>query len=189
MGDMIVLINPAFEAARFETLHRLAEAGNFPPGQNCTLAVFTSKGDWATKIAFPAGREVSASLFETHRDTEQRAANLTAVGHYAPYIAFDLVITKKDKILDEDDTKSAERVLHVTEQLRTNSIEAALTAEDRTYRFSHCQLQPRTNYLHQSPVFVVSVDPNIIPDHGSIDRGVFTRFLAEFLTSFSDADK
>jgi len=77
-------------------------------------------------------------------------------------------------------------VMLLTEQLKSTLDK---TNEDRTYRFTHCQLQPRTNHVRSDPVFLVSVDPNIIPDHGSIDRGVFTRFLAEFLSLFSEADK
>jgi hypothetical protein len=186
MGDLVVLINPAFEAARFETLQRLGATREYPPGQHCTLAVFTSKSDLATKIAFPMARTVYTTLVESHRDNEERAANQTAIGHYNPYISFDLVIHNKERAEDENVAKSGERVLALTEQLKNTS---RMSNVDRTYRFTHCELQARTNYVRNNPVFLVSVDPSIIPDHGSIDRGVFTRFLAEFLSLFSETDK
>jgi hypothetical protein len=186
MGDLVVLINPAFEAARFETVYRLGTTSQYPPGQHCTLAIFTSKSDMATKIAFPIARTVYTTFVQSHRDSEERAANQTAIGHYNPYISFDLAIHNKDRAKDEDIAKSGERVLALTEQLKNAS---SKSNEDRTYRFTHCQLEPRTNHVRNDPVFLVSVDPNIIPDHGSIDRGVFTRFLAEFLSLLSETDR
>jgi len=186
VGDLVVLINPAFEAARFETLQRLGITRQFPPTRNCTLAVFTSKSDMATKIAFPAARMPLSSIFQGYRDSAQRAANQTALGHYDPYINFDLVIPHKERAEEaDDDTKSGERVLLLGDQIKNAQNK---TNEDGAYRFTHCQLQPRTNHVNSDPVFVVSVDPNIIPDHGSIDRGVFTRFLAEFLSVFSETE-
>jgi hypothetical protein len=188
MGDLVVLINPAFEAARFETLHRLAATRASHPDRSCVLAVFTSKGDQATKLAFPAGRTLTM-LSESHRDAGQVSANRTAVGHYSPYIDFDLQTIEKTQSGNEDDAKSGERVLLLSDQLKSTSGKNDLSIVDRTYRFTHCQLQPRTNHTHVGPVFVVSVDPNIIPDHGTIDRWVFTRFLAEFLQVFSSPEQ
>lgn len=54
-----------------------------------------------------------------------------------------------------------------------------------TYNFTHCQLAPTTHCVHNDPVFNVAVAPAIIPNHDDIDRGVFIRFLAEFLFAFS----
>jgi hypothetical protein len=183
MGDLVVLINPAFEAARFETLQRVAATTDFLPGKSCTLAIFTSKQDLATKIAFPAGRTVS-TIFETHRNKEQLEANRTAIGHYDQYITFDLV--KQDQTDGDSERKSGERVLQLQDQMKSDRESTGVNTTQSTYNFTHCRLQPRTNCLRKDPVFVVSVDPQIIPDHGSIDRGVFTRFLAEFLALFSE---
>jgi hypothetical protein len=183
LGDIVVLINPAIEAARFETLHRLARTRRFPPGTSCMLAIFTSKADLATKCAFPAGRFLS-TIPQAHRDNEQAAANRTAIGHYAPYQTFDLV--KRDKTTVDEDAGAVDRILMLRQQMTSASANLTPTVQDLTYKFTHCELDPRTNSLSSSPVFVVSVDPKIIPDHGTIDRGVFTRFLAEFLATLSE---
>jgi hypothetical protein len=193
VGDLVVLINPAFEAARFETVQRLAATKSFPPGTNCTLAVFTSTADWATGLAFPAGRRLS-TLFETYeKHIDQPRADITAVGHYQPYINYDLQSVgpspraKKAAAMTNDvpASVSAEQVVAVRKQVQASANRASVTTNDLTYAFSHCKLVARTNYVRNDPVFNVAVDPNIIPDHNTIDRPVFIRFLGEFLGVFA----
>ena len=84
VADLIVLVNPAFEAARFNAIQRKASGFTFVPKQKPILAIFTSEADTATKRAFPAGRALS-TLFSEHRDARQRSQNIRAIGHYAPF--------------------------------------------------------------------------------------------------------
>lgn len=193
LGDMVILINPAFEAARFETIQRLAASEKFPSGNNCILAVFTSKTDDATKVAFPLGRKVS-TLFDMYPKEQQGQgkANVTAVGHYTPFISYDLkqLDTAPKKITQMATTNevpvetSADRIIALKQKRRR--VTANASAEDLTCRFSHTELVPRTNCVANDPVFVVAVDSPIIPDHNTIDRGIFIRFLGEFLFVFSN---
>ncbi|MCU7810825.1 MAG: esterase [Candidatus Thiodiazotropha sp. (ex Notomyrtea botanica)] len=97
-GDLVVLINPAFEAARFSSLSDMAnERSSYFESQLPVMAILTSEADGATKYAFPMGRGLS-TLFENYRVTDranpvndaevkidQREANIQAVGHYQPY--------------------------------------------------------------------------------------------------------
>jgi Alpha/beta hydrolase of unknown function (DUF900) len=193
LGDMVILINPAFEAARFETIQRLAAQEKFPSGNNCIIAVFTSKTDDATKVAFPLGRRIS-TLFDIYpkEQKDQRNANVTAVGHYTPYINYDLkpLDTAPKKITQMAMTNEApvqtstERIIALKQ--KRHGVTANTSAEDLTSRFTHTELVPRTNCIANDPVFVVAVDSRIIPDHNTIDRGIFIRFLGEFLFTFSN---
>lgn len=192
IGDLVVLINPAFEAARFETLQRLANTKQFPAGTNCTLAIFTSTHDEATGLAFPVGRSVSTLLL-AHENFEQRKANITAIGHYDPYINYRLKVTSPEanvKRLKGTNTievtaVTMQTILALKKQIRENSRKSKLTTNDVAYTFTHCQLLPTTNCVPTSPIFNVAVDPKMIPDHGTIDKGVFVRFLNDFLSTFS----
>jgi len=65
-GDLIILINPAFEAARYLPLYSAVRRAHYPENQRpCFLAV-TSANDDATKYWFPIGRRLN-SLFESVR--------------------------------------------------------------------------------------------------------------------------
>jgi hypothetical protein len=190
---MVVLINPAFEAARFETIQRLAATGKFPSGNHCTLAVFTSKTDDATKIAFPLGRWVS-TLFQTYPKEQhgEGKGNVTAVGHFTPFINYDLQardsapkkITRMTTTNEVPVQTSTDKITVLKQKRRAVAANASL--EDLTYRFTHTELVPRANCVANDPVFVVAVDSRIIPDHSTIDRGIFIRFLGEFLFTFSN---
>lgn len=106
-GDLVVLMNPAFEALRYAALYDLSQAycRRYFPSQLPRLAILTSENDLATKYAFPAGRAFS-TLFETHnsltRNTctergpssliiDESAADRQAVGHFVPYLSHRLV--------------------------------------------------------------------------------------------------
>ncbi|PZQ34132.1 MAG: hypothetical protein DI562_00590 [Stenotrophomonas acidaminiphila] len=93
VADLIVLVNPAFEAARFNAIQRKASGFTFVPKQKPILAIFTSEADTATKRAFPAGRALS-TLFSEHRDARQRSQNIRAIGHYAPFQTHTLTENK-----------------------------------------------------------------------------------------------
>jgi hypothetical protein len=194
LGDLVVLINPAFEAARFEPLQRLAATKSFPPGTNCILAVFTSTADWATGLAFPLGRRAS-TLFESYEDSRQRKANIMAIGHYEPYLnytlnAVDPQANSQQATLTTNDvpsSDSAEKIQSVKSQIQRSSRRTRATTNDLTYNFTRCQLAPTSHYIPNDPVFNVAVAPAIIPDHDTIDRWIFVRFLCEFMFSFSSS--
>lgn len=202
-GDLVMLINPAFEAAKFEVLRRSANERTYATNQPATLAIFTSKTDNATKVAFPAGRRFS-TLFEKHRkDQPQYQANITAVGHYAPYITHDLNAvaprateaprTKSAKPRSRQYTgkqtveESAERVRILSAQVDNAAAKPkeTLTLEDRTYHFSQSDLVPRKDHKLFNPFYVVSVDTKIIPNHSDIETEAFLSFLREFVLAFS----
>lgn len=106
-GDLVVLMNPAFEAMRFSTLFDIGQSclnlgspcRNYSADQLPRLAVLTSEKDMATRYAFPLGRFFS-TLTKTHNTlerlvsieggsakniiNEQGADNIT-IGHYEPF--------------------------------------------------------------------------------------------------------
>ena len=199
LGDLVVLINPAFEAARFETLQRLGATTNrFPVGTNSTLAIFTSTGDSATGFWFPLGREIS-TVFERYRNRrEQRAANITAVGHYTPFINYDLVPIRKEpneKIAQSHVQTKPQDYLNtinaVKEKKKANRSKTAPDINDLTYDFSNsnCRLIPTKSYVPGDPIFNVRVSPAIIPDHDTIDTTNFQAFLVDFFSTFARGEK
>ncbi|MDB6028005.1 MAG: putative lipoprotein [Verrucomicrobiales bacterium] len=199
-GDLIVLVNPAFEAARFQTIHRLSESKEFTTITNCTLAVFTSVDDFATKDIFPFGRGLNvSSAIDSYRDNHQQKANVTALGHYQPWITHDLRLRapaaqKQEKAAATNEViqaemlqKSSDRVVSLTAQLKENTTKKGSQTIDGVYPFTHCDLVTRPTHLHNEPVFVVSVDDKIIADHNAISSGLFIRFLGEFVTAFTSS--
>ena len=88
-ADIIVLINPAFEATRYQPVHYLAQ--NLPNHLELAryepplLLVITSTADRATRIAFPAGRFVNALFQRPFVSDEQELAAERTPGFMAAY--------------------------------------------------------------------------------------------------------
>lgn len=121
-ADLIVLINPAFEGARFEPLYQTSlnrmKRSPYSPTQDPVLVIVTGTSDYATKYAFKWGRWFS-TLFQDNspesrdgaelagRADEERNANRKTVGHIPRYMTHYLDIfpdTKKElpKEIDAD---------------------------------------------------------------------------------------
>ncbi|MDH5377399.1 MAG: esterase [Gammaproteobacteria bacterium] len=111
-GDLVVLLNPAFEALRFAPLYDLAQSRcSYFETQRPRLVILTSEFDLATRLAFPAGRWFS-TFFESHQQIQREEckrshllhegyADRNTVGHYDRLVTHELKpVTKKT------DTKS-----------------------------------------------------------------------------------
>jgi hypothetical protein len=84
-GDLVILVNPAFEASLYSGIHELSLArDDWSPRQPAALFVISSETDTATGKAFPIGRHLS-TLFQRTRSPEQKAALTTSLGNYVPY--------------------------------------------------------------------------------------------------------
>ncbi|WP_158937434.1 hypothetical protein [Burkholderia sp. S171] len=72
VADLIVLVNPAFEASRFEALYRVANRQQHKCYVPPVLVSITSETDLATGMAFPAGRFLN-TLFERPASSSDQA--------------------------------------------------------------------------------------------------------------------
>jgi pimeloyl-ACP methyl ester carboxylesterase len=94
IGDMVVLINPAFEAMKLKPLLDIAwSKEEYQQSTRPMLMIVTSEADTPTRHLFKAGRTLS-TLFWDYHSAEERALNTTAVGHYVPFITHSLVTLK-----------------------------------------------------------------------------------------------
>jgi hypothetical protein len=102
--DMLVLINPAFEATRFETLHELMRPtpgcsyDQMEPVQRPKVVVVTADNDRWTGRAFTAGRTVLTALEAYPRSgddgkaSKERDANTHAIGFTQRYVTHRLCV-------------------------------------------------------------------------------------------------
>lgn len=89
LADLVLLVNPAFEAMRLRPQLDLARRMAYPPDQRPRLVILTTEADKATSIAFPVGR-FFGTFVDAYADNESVAQNKTAVGHYLPFITHQL---------------------------------------------------------------------------------------------------
>jgi hypothetical protein len=207
LGDVIILLNPAFEASRHYNLNDLATtASGFQQGQQPVLAIFTSKGDWATHYVFPMGRFFS-TLFESYRGDklheEQSKAGREAVGWFTPFRTHNLVYDADAKFQDPSSstTLQSDGKKPVNQQLDSAKFKKSMSnvrnQRDRwfqrerhaEYSFDDCKLKPESSYKAGNPILVVSVDTKIMKDHDDIGNEVLINFLREFIVFCQTPEK
>lgn len=173
-GDLVVLINPAFEAMRYANLQAMAaERPTYFKGQRPILAIITSKGDDATKTTFPLGRRFS-TFFEKEKDDVQKEENLAAVGHYAPFHThyLDWAEETTRQPLTATPAASARILTHLGQSWDQGVKELA---------FPGSLLRHTGNQSLLNPYLVIYVDKRIIPDHNDIYDPRLRDFLRYFL--------
>ena len=181
-GDLVVLLNPAFEALSYAPLYDLAHARcSYFEHQQPLLVVLTSEADKATKYLFPIGRSIS-TFFETHGSIERNdckrplsysegAADRHTVGHFKPLL---------------------------THELRPSSnVQAAAYGEVRnmwfqqqaggTMQFGSTELVSLDKTVARNPYLNVKVDGSLIKDHNDIFREEIREFL-DMLIVLSTSD-
>ncbi len=189
-GNLVVLINPAFEALLFGPLSDMStERGRYFESQLPVVAVLTSEADYATRYAFPAGRWLSTFFEKEHDLTRRNAtskqeetvdegnANRTAVGHFEPY---------RTHRLYPSDEKTREQVAEMrgSERVQMFSQSSAAWVNDKPgskIRFGGLVLERTATSAGRNPYLVVYVDKRLIADHNDIDDPRVIHFLEQLI--------
>jgi hypothetical protein len=198
-GDLTILINPAFEATRFEPLAEAAAARPYltpasgKSAQLPILIVATSKTDRATGVAFPTFRWFT-TLFETTQGPEGRA-NLETVGWDSRYRTHSLqLLTTPDSCGTTKQTPLSQRLLaeaHWADQQRDARYAGfgAKTLElCDSLRLSQ---EPgwalnRPDFL---PLWVIQADKEVIDGHNDFLDTNFVNFVRQvYYTILAEED-
>jgi hypothetical protein len=153
-GDIIVLVNPAIEATRFEPMLRVMAKRRPAEYHSPLMTVITSSADPATKIAFPIGRRFGTLLERTSND-EQAPANVTTIGQFSPYTTHFL--SHSDGVCKQQ--LSGEP----TDKVRCFGEGNVLTSKNTDY-----------NYF---PVWNVYTDASILSGHSDLSNPYLESFI------------
>lgn len=96
IADLVVLVNPAFEAMKLRPQLDLARTQEYKPNMPPRLVIITTQEDWATGIVFRAGRTLGTPI-DFYADDESPRQNKVAIGHYVPYVTHQLAAPKADE--------------------------------------------------------------------------------------------
>lgn len=180
-GDLLVLINPAFEALLLAPLSDMAnERKTYFDSQLPVIAILTSEADDATGMAFPIGRWFS-TFFEKHRTVprdnpvtggeeiiDQHEANITAVGHFDPYQTHELYATER---AGRSDAQVFARA----------SLDWEHDEPGSEIVFEGSTLKRTLNSVGRNPYLVIQVDGELIPDHNTINDDRVIGFITQLV--------
>lgn len=193
-GDLVVLINPAFEALRFSALWELSQDGcrSYSVGQLPKLAILTSETDYATKIAFPLGRTFS-TLFQRHSTMQryecqsagelgkkpveiaQGKANRNTIGHFEEYKTHRLEKTSNCK------------TTHFDLQRAYSYWSGSATTDDNVFSSACLTSNGRTTL--RNPYMNIEVAKNLMDGHNDIWGTEVIQFIQELIILSTTPDE
>ena len=185
-GDLVVVVNPAIEAMRFEPIREVIETrrgpGSFAPDQNPVFVEVTSEADWATGIAFPAGRLVNTTFENFTGDAERREA-MSSLGHYPAFWTHKLEgptpVADPGKVLPPiDPYAECREFAQFNAQERPGGY--LRPGWRRQYRTEATLTQlAQSQYDPNDPFWIVTTDQSMIRSHNDIEEPVFVDFVRQ----------
>lgn len=187
-GDLVVLMNPAFEAIRFATLYDISQNkcrsySSFKSIQLPRMVILTSKEDYATRFAFPLGRFFS-TIFETHTTLkrhhctaeglkeiviDESEADRKTIGHFEPYLTHELAPATAKQLRGSE---FSYRQLQNTWSKQTN---------EGTMHFEEVDLIHLGKTQPLNPYLNIYVDGKLIPDHNKIWGDSVISFIRDLI--------
>lgn len=190
LGDLVVLMNPAFEALRYATLYDISQddCRSYFRSQLPKLAILTSETDRATGWAFPLGRFFS-TLFETHTTLDRHhctgtgtshispikiaegEADRHTVGHFEPYLTHRLI-----PLTTPNSEKRSTKFDYRTLQNRWSQQERS-----GSFTFENTQLIHLGKTVPNNPYLNIQVDRQLIKGHNDIWQDAIVSFLRDLI--------
>ena len=166
-ADATILLNPAFEAARFtpvDTIGRFEES--FLPEQPPLLVSISTTGDWATRMLFPLGQWIGM---------DRTRLTSTTLGNYELFQTHELQLSEKSSCLAAV-SNGALTEAFFAEGLCLSRKRGGTTGTPTAHR-------------RYNPFMVVRTDPDVIADHNDIWNPRFAAWLGGFVTALEKAHR
>lgn len=153
-ADAVILLNPAFEASRYNAIDIISRDEEAFQGEQPPLMVsISTENDWATKFAFPIGQWLAAA---------RSRRELTTLGNYGPFTTHSLTPSPSER--ENDDSATMEQFEAVGLRLSRLTDSSA----------------PRVVHAH-NPFFVARTTRDVIDGHNGIWADDFRLWLSKFI--------
>jgi hypothetical protein len=191
-GDLVVLINSAFEANLYTPLSDMStERCDYCESQRPILAVLTSEADWATRDSFRIGRILSTRFeYEDHDHQRKNAvtgqvetisayeANVTAIGHFEPYRTHRLDPRQPEQKREELTFATAKRSVDTFGQI---SDDWRNDAPGKSITIGDVVLTRTENSAGRNPYLVIRVSEKLSSGHNDIDDPRIIDFINQLI--------
>ena len=171
-GDLVVLINPAFEAMQFERISQLSGRIRFGKQQNPVLLVVSSAGDVARQILFPIGRQLDAIFLRPGFRPGQRALWTQALGEYEPTRTHQIDILDKHYPL----TPAFDPSIYLEDACSIASLDLTNVPS-----IAGVRLTPNQNHRANNPFIVAHASTSVVLDHSTVFETTLRKFLNDYV--------
>jgi len=171
-GDLVVLVNPAFEALQFERIWRLSTELEFGRQQNPVMLVVSSAGDIPRQVLFPIGRNLDALFLRPDFRPGQKALWTQALGEYELFRTHSIdVISDSSKLTPSFDPS-----------LYTND-PCAIANLDLTNlpAIAGVRLTPTERHRTNNPFVIAHASTRVVLDHSTVFEETLRKFLNDYI--------
>jgi hypothetical protein len=204
IGDLVILINPATEAAAYHRLHLLSMGLRYENSQTPVMLTFSAENDWARHKAFTTGRVLGEFFTGKPRkeDPAERETERIALGINGKHVRHVThTISPADtgvRLIDDNIAQPAEEGCEtgtcIAEWMKwqrpsnvkaddTERIVSQLSTFDFSTRLSlgDVTLEPGEGAIPYQPLIVATASEAIIDDHSGIFTEPFLQFLIPYI--------
>jgi hypothetical protein len=176
-GDLVLLINPAFEALKLEPLKSLSNSSKYDTTMIPHFIIMQSKKDVPVHHIFPFGRFFS-DISESNRDSEQRKRNITGAGFYKPYIGYELKLHAGAQAATLET-----RNLEVSRETLSKMNAALMKKKDVILGDMDLSFIGKEGWDSENPYPIISVNGEISGGHNDIDSPRLLTFVEQLIVA------
>jgi pimeloyl-ACP methyl ester carboxylesterase len=183
-GDLVILVNPAFEAARYLPIHQqIHDRQGFAHDQGPVFISITAKNDRATGFWFPKGMLLEAfgestTGFDAKTARREKEALRHTMGHL-DWMATHTVSAPSDvHVRAREQTSGIDRFSSAGLAEYNNAVHAAAIPVHLTLP-SGSRLTRAAGIDAQNPFWVVRAEKEVIDDHNGITGFVFSDLVRD----------
>lgn len=210
IGDLVILLNPATEAAAYQRLHLLSMGLQYESTQTPVILTLSAENDKARHSLFTIGRRVGEFFTgKPHKENElEREAERKALGvdgEFVKHVTHRIQpVDERERLVTQELDAGREAicaddgVCAATWQVWADlpdrrTLDDTLSRDDpqsreqlRDFDFSseirlgNVEMKPVTGFIPYQPLIVASSSKAVIDDHS----GIFTEPLLRFLTRY-----
>lgn len=181
--DLVVLVNPAFEALQYKAIHRLSAGipprGGYPFIHMPRMLVISAKNDKGNGWALPAGQTLG-DLFRPRQKVphlDQTAQMRTALGHYEPFRTHRLVKRgNTGKLIPYRGFKNVTRT-----GVESSPKDYSLRSNQGFLQNLEKLFVEEASIKRVLPFSVVEADSDVVNGHNGIWQGELQNFVIDFI--------
>lgn len=209
-ADLVLLLNPAFEAMRLRPQLDLARSQQYPLGEQTEedpslpprLVILTTEADWATRHIFPLGRFLSTQT-DSYADDTAKAENRTAVGHHIPFVTHQLIAVDSCSSSPPQNQKvypgdlSSRSTLCLPGKYAVSGAEPRAVQLTRCDNLSSCTATAGDHFLergspdegrvpYRMPILNIRTNASVSSGHNDIRSGSIENFMLSLMEYAAD---
>lgn len=171
-GDLVVLVNPAFEALQFERIWRLAAELEFGRQQNPIMLIVSSAGDIPRQVLFPIGRNLDALFLRPDFRLGQRALWTQALGEYEPFRTHSIQLASNSSL----GTADFDPGLYVSDPCAIANLDLTNLPS-----IGGVNLTPTVNHRANNPFLVAYASTGVVLNHTMVFEKILRKFLNDYI--------